>query len=76
MTRRKLLGAGIAGISLAGLCCFTPILAVLFGSAAISAAAGWLDYALFPTLGVFTGITAYAVLQRRKPPSYEGKRAR
>lgn len=55
MTRRKLLGAGIA---------------------ASSAAAGWLDYALFPTLGVFAGIMAYAVLQRRKPPSYEGKRAR
>lgn len=39
MTRRKLLGTGIAGILLAG-------------------------------------ITAYAVLQGRKPPSYEGKRAR
>ena len=40
---RRLLITGIVGTVIAALCCFTPILAVLFGIVGLSAQLGWLD---------------------------------
>lgn len=63
----KLLKMGIIGTMIAALCCFTPILVVLFGIVGLSAVVGYLDYVLFPALAIFVLITIYAVIRRARP---------
>ena len=63
---RRLLTTGIIGTVIAALCCFTPVLVVLFGLVGLSAVLGWLDYVLFPTLAFFIGLTIYAVWRRQR----------
>ncbi len=48
-----LLCIGIIGTVLTALCCFTPVLVVLFGALGLAALVGYLDYVLFPLLVVF-----------------------
>jgi len=62
----KLLGAGIVGIVIAALCCFTPVLVILFGVVGLSALVGTLDYVLLPALVFFLGLTVYAVYRREQ----------
>jgi mercuric ion transport protein len=57
---------GIAGSTIAAICCFTPALVVLFGALGVSAWLGWIDYVLFPALALFLGMTAYGLWRRRK----------
>ena len=64
MDDKKLLRTGIIGAGIAAICCFTPILVLLVAGVGLSAIVGWLDYALFPALFVFLGITAYALYLR------------
>lgn len=64
MTEKGLLSFGIIGTVIAALCCFTPILVVLFGAVGLSALAGYLDTVLLPALGLFVLITAYSVWRR------------
>ncbi|WP_312226486.1 mercury resistance system transport protein MerF, partial [Stutzerimonas nitrititolerans] len=45
----------------AAVCCFTPVLVVLFGAIGLSAWVGYLDYVLFPALGAFIALTLYAL---------------
>lgn len=68
MDNRKLLRTGVIGTVVAALCCFTPLLVVLLGAVGLSAWLGWLDYVLFPALGIFMLITAYALYRRWKHP--------
>jgi mercuric ion transport protein len=65
MNNKNLLRTGIVGTVIAALCCFTPVLVVLFGVVGLSAAVGWLDYVLFPALAIFIGITIYALIRQR-----------
>ncbi len=65
MKDATLLKAGIIGTVITALCCFTPILVVLFGVVELSAWLGWLDYILFPALAIFIVMTVYAVWRRR-----------
>ena len=60
----KLLKMGVFGTIILALCCFTPILVVLFSVVGLSAAVGYLDYVLLPALAVFVLITIYAVVRR------------
>lgn len=53
------------GTVIAALCCFTPVLVILFGVVGLSAAVGYLDYVLFPALFIFAGITVYALRRQR-----------
>ena len=62
----RLLKMGIVGTVLVALCCFTPILVVLFAVVGLSAVVGYLDYVLFPALAVFVLITIYAVIRRAR----------
>lgn len=62
----KLLKMGIVGTIIAALCCFTPILVVLFGFVGLSAIVGYLDYVLLPALAVFVLITIYALIRRAR----------
>lgn len=61
-----LLKLGIIGTITAALCCFTPVLVVLFGAVGLAAVVGYLDYVLFPALGVFILITLYALWRRQR----------
>ena len=63
---RRLLTTGIIGTAIVALCCFTPVLVVLFGLVGLSAMLGWLDYVLFPALAFFIGLTIYAVWRRQR----------
>lgn len=61
-----LLKVGLIGTVFAALCCFTPILVVMVGAVGLSALTGYLDYVLFPMLGLFLLLTLYAILHRKK----------
>lgn len=65
-TTDPLLKVGIVGTVIAALCCFTPLLVVLFGVVGLSAVVGYLDYILMPALAVFVLITIYAVARRAR----------
>ncbi len=64
MNNQRLLGIGLAGTTIAALCCFTPLLVVLLGAVGLSAWLGWLDYVLLPALVLFVIVTLVAVLRR------------
>ncbi|CTQ47668.1 Membrane transport protein MerF [Roseibium aggregatum] len=65
-TDRKLIATGITGTVIAALCCFTPMLVMLFGAVGLSAWLGWLDYVLLPALAFFAALTVYAVWRRQR----------
>ncbi len=66
MSKNKLIAVGIYGTVIAALCCFTPVLVVLFGMIGLSAFIGYLDYILLPALFFFIGLTIYAFWQHQK----------
>ena len=51
---------------IAALCCFTPILVILFAAVGLSWAVGYLDYVLLPALFIFSGLTIYALWRRQR----------
>ena len=71
MNGDTLLKKGLTGSAIAALCCFPPVLVILFGFAGLSVIVGWLDYALFPMLFASMGVVAYALYLRsgRNGPS-------
>jgi mercuric ion transport protein len=69
MTNQSLLKVGIVGTILAALCCFTPILVILFAAVGLSAAVGLLDFVLLPALAIFVAITGYALWKRKTAAS-------
>ena len=66
MSDPKLLKIGIIGTVVTALCCFTPVLVLLFGAVGLSAALGWLDYVLLPALAIFLAITFYAIVKSKR----------
>lgn len=64
MNNDRLLRYGFVGTLVAALCCFTPVLVILFGVIGLSTLVGWLDYILLPTLVLFAGITAFAMWRK------------
>ncbi len=66
MNDKKLLTTGIIGTVIAALCCFTPVLVILFGAVGLSAIVGYLDYVLLPALGFFVLLTIYAVWRKQR----------
>ena len=69
MSADRLLSIGIVGTVLAALCCFTPILVIIFDALGLSAWVGGLDAVLLPTLFIFILITVYALWKRQKETS-------
>lgn len=57
---QKLLCTGVGGSIIAAICCFTPILVILFAGLGLSWAVGYLDYLLLPALALFLALTVYA----------------
>jgi len=66
MKKSTLLKTGIIGTALAALCCFTPVLVILFGAVGLAAWTGYLDYVLMPALIFFVGLIIYAYTRRKK----------
>jgi mercuric ion transport protein len=65
MTNYNLLRIGIIGTVVTALCCFTPVLVILFGILGLSAVVGYLDLVLLPALAAFILLTLYALWKRR-----------
>ncbi len=74
MNDRTLLRTGVIGSVIAAICCFTPVLVLLFAAVGLSAWMGWwLDYfVLFPALAIFLGLTGYAVYRLKRKPAAQG----
>lgn len=66
MSNNRLFKIGIIGTVIAALCCFTPVLVILFGAVGLSAMVGYLDIVLLPALLIFIAITIYAVWKKNK----------
>lgn len=62
---KSLLKTGVIGSIIAALCCFTPILVILFAALGLSALVGYLDYVLFPILGLFLVVIVVALVTNR-----------
>ena len=58
---KSLLKTGVIGTIIAALCCFTPILVIIFGAIGLSALVGYLDFVLLPLLGLFLIIIVVAM---------------
>jgi len=68
MNHLRLLKVGITGLVILVLCCFTPILVVVFGAIGLSAVLVWLDYILLPLLLIFVAVTIYAIVKLNSTP--------
>lgn len=66
MKDRALLRTGAIGALVTALCCFTPVLVILFGVVGLSALVGYLDYVLLPALAAFVALTLYALRRRHR----------
>ena len=66
MKPQTLLKTGIIGTVIALICCFTPVLVILFGLLGLSAYIGWLDMVLLPILALFLILTGYALWKCKK----------
>ncbi len=64
MKTSTLLKTGLIGMLISALCCFTPILVILFGAVGLAAWIGHLDAVLIPSLLVFTLLTIYAFIRK------------
>ena len=66
MTRTRLLATGIMGFLVSMLGCVTPVLVGLLAVLGDSGSVGWLDYVLLPAMAAFAGLTAYALIRRKR----------
>lgn len=66
MFKDKLLVTGVIGTIVLAVCCFTPVLFVLFGAVGLSSLMGYADYVLLPGFLAFIAIIIYAVWRRPK----------
>jgi len=69
MKGRTLLTTGLVGSALAGICCFTPILALLLGALGLTAVLAWLDVVLLPTFAMFLAVVGYALWKMKRERS-------
>lgn len=61
---RGLIAGGIVGSVVAALCCFTPLLVVLFGALGLSAWLGYADYVLLPAVAFFLALIGYGIYRQ------------
>ncbi|MDQ6969015.1 MAG: mercury resistance system transport protein MerF [Mariprofundus sp.] len=64
MKTSLLLKTGVIGMGISALCCFTPVLVILFGAVGLAGWVGQLDAVLIPALVVFTLLTIYAFMRQ------------
>jgi mercuric ion transport protein len=66
MDANKCFKVGTWGSIIAAICCFTPVLVAGLGLIGLAALTPYLDYVLFPVLGVFLILTFYGWLKQKK----------
>jgi len=66
MKDKKLLKTGLIGMAVTLVCCFTPLLVVLFAATGVSAWLAWADYVLWPIFAGFAVLTGIAYFQHRR----------
>ena len=66
MDGNKCLKTGIWGSIIAAICCFTPVLVVGLGLIGLAAFTQYLDYVLFPMLGLFVILAFYGWSKTKK----------
>jgi len=69
MKTTTLLKTGTIGVIVSALCCFTPVLVIIFGAVGLAAWVGYLDYVLMSALLFFVGLIIYAVSRKSKAAS-------
>ncbi len=70
---KRLLCKGLIGTAIVGLCCFTPVLVILFGAIGLSALTGYLDFILLPALALCIAVIVLALYRQRKMPDRCGR---
>lgn len=65
---RKSFMAAAIGTAVVALCCFTPLLVLVFGIVGLSFLTPYLDYVLLPALVVLLVVTVVSYRQWRKAP--------
>jgi mercuric ion transport protein len=68
MRDRTLITTGAVGAVLAALCCFTPLLAILFGAVGLTAWLAKADYVLMPALILCVALIAFGLYRGRTRP--------
>jgi mercuric ion transport protein len=58
--------AALLGTMVVALCCFTPFLVVAFAAVGLSAFTPYLDYVLFPALGILIILTIVSYRRWKK----------
>jgi len=58
--------AGLWGSIVTAICCATPILAFILGLIGLAVFTPFLDYALFPLLGLFVILTLYGWRKQKR----------
>jgi len=66
MDANKCCKTGIWGSIIAAICCFTPVVVIGFGLIGLAALTPYLDYVLFPLLGLFLILTLYGWRKRKR----------
>lgn len=61
----KLLKIAVIGAIITALCCFTPLLVLLFGALGLAALVGYLDIVLFPLLAVFLVLIVVGLMRKK-----------
>jgi mercuric ion transport protein len=63
---KKTFIVSLAGTIIVGICCFTPLLVVVFGVIGLSIIIPYLDFLLFPALGLLIIITIVSLMRWKK----------
>lgn len=63
---KKRFYAALAGTIAVALCCFTPVLVILFAAVGLSSFTPYLDYVLFPALAALLILTVYSYREWKK----------
>ena len=63
---KKYFYAALTGTVITAICCFTPVLVGLLAVLGLSALTPYLDYVLFPALGVFILLTIISYIKWKK----------
>jgi len=58
--------AALSGSIVVALCCFTPVLVILFAAIGLSSFTPYLDYVLFPALAALIIMTIYSYKKWKK----------
>ena len=61
----KMFKTGVLGGIVTAICCFTPILVIIFSAVGLAAAIKYLDFVLFPMLAIFIVLAVVGFIKLR-----------